>query len=149
MKHIAYIEDPVTWEAEFSYHIPVKIRFSETDMFGHMNNVSPFIYFEEARIEYFKQVGLFHDFDQDEVVPVVADLQCDYLEQVFFDNVIQLYVKANRVGTSSLDIHYMAKNADGRVCLTGRGTIVHINKYTGKAVPLTEKDKEKIYALQN
>ena len=149
MKHIAYIKNPVSWEEEFSFYIPIKIRFSETDMFGHMNNVSPFIYFEEARIEYFKQIGLFNDFSKSDVVPVVADLQCDYIEQIFFDDVIDLYVKANRVGTSSLDIHYMAKNKAGRICLTGRGSVVHINKHTGKAMPLEEADKEKIYALQN
>lgn len=149
MKHIAYIEDMKQWEEEFSFSIPIKIRFSETDMFGHVNNVSPFIYFEEARIEYFKQIGLFNDFDKIEVVPVVADLQCDYIEQIFFNDTIDLYVKANRVGSSSLDIHYMAKNQHGRICLTGRGSIVNINKHNGKAVAINESDKEKIFALQN
>ena len=27
-------------------------------MFGHMNNVTPFVYFEEARISYFKHLGV-------------------------------------------------------------------------------------------
>src|SRR5699024_12097422 len=113
-------------------------------MFGHMNNVSPFIYFEEARIEYFKQIGLFNDFSKSDVVPVVADLLCDYIEQIFFDDVIDLYVKANRVGTSSLDIHYMAKNKDDRICLTGRGSVVHINKHIRKAMTIRDSNKENI-----
>lgn len=149
MTKAPYIKNFNRWKEEFKYHVPIKIRFSETDMFGHMNNVSPFIYFEEARIEYFKAVGLFQDFDKVEDVPVVADLQCDYLKQVFFGETIQLYVKANRIGSSSLDIHYMGVQENGDVCLTGRGSIVNINKHTGKPVAISNENREKILTLQN
>ena len=36
---------------------PVKVRFGEVDMFGHVNNVVAFTYFEEARIALFKELG--------------------------------------------------------------------------------------------
>ncbi|MBO1002691.1 acyl-CoA thioesterase [Pseudogracilibacillus auburnensis] len=145
MRKIAYIEDFPTWKEEFTFSIEVKIRFSETDMFGHMNNVSPFIYFEEARIEFFKSVGLFNELTNQQSVPIVADIQCDYHEQVFFGEIIRLYVKVNSIGNSSMDVHYMAtKNADGKVCLTGRGNMVNMNKNTGKAQPLTDEEKAKL-----
>src|SRR5699024_12819649 len=72
----SYIEDMKEWRSEFQFYIPVKIRFSETDMFGHMNNVSPFIYFEEARIDFMKHVGIFNLSTDPASVPIVADLQC-------------------------------------------------------------------------
>ena len=46
------------WREEFSFKVPVKVRFSETDMFGHVNNTVPFTYFEEARMEFLKSIGL-------------------------------------------------------------------------------------------
>src|SRR5690625_1906664 len=123
MSRYSYIEDFDTWRNEFSLYINVKIRFSETDMFGHMNNVSPFIYFEEARIEFMKNVGIFSLSNESTTFPVVADLQCDYQAQVFFDDTIKLYVKADSIGNTSMDIHYMAVNQMDKVCFTGRGRL--------------------------
>ena len=144
MRKIPYIEDFSKWKSEFRFSIEVNIRFSETDMFGHMNNVSPFIYFEEARIEFLKHVGLFQSDKLGNIIPIVADLQCNYLEQVFFGETITLYVKTNSVGNSSLDIHYMGLKENGNVCLTGRGNMVNIDATSGKSVPLTEEQKDKL-----
>lgn len=144
MKNIAYIEDFEQWKNDFSFSIPIRIRFSETDMFGHVNNVSPFIYFEEARIEFLKSVGLFDDNANSEGIPIVADLQCDYLRQVYFQDSLQIYVKAAHVGNTSFDIHYMGVNQNEEVCLTGRGRIVYINTSTGRPLPLSESIKQKL-----
>ncbi len=141
MKHISYIEDFTKWKEEFSFSIDISVRFSETDMFGHVNNVSSFIYFEEARTEYMKEKGIFTDLNNPVSVPVVADLQCDYHQQIFFGESITLFVKANSIGKSSMDLHYMAINQANEVCLTGRGRIVNVDPKTGKPVALPEDTK--------
>ncbi|WP_425509505.1 acyl-CoA thioesterase [Virgibacillus ihumii] len=141
---ISYINDLEQWRSEFSFHIPIKIRFSETDMFGHVNNVSPFIYFEEGRIEFLKAAGVFGRDNTENGMPIVADLQCDYHKQLFFDDTLKLYVKVNHVGKTSLDIHYMAANEKDELCLTGRGRMVYINRQTGKPVSINESMKEKL-----
>lgn len=140
----AYIEDLETWEKGFSFFTDVNVRFSETDMYGHLNNTVPFTYFEYARIEYFKKVMLMNDWlnPNGDKIPVVADLQCDYQKQVFFDEKLHIYVKANSVGSSSVDIHYMAKDKKGDIVFTGRGSIVQIDKKTGKAAKWSEQEKE-------
>ncbi|WP_210365002.1 thioesterase family protein [Bacillus sp. REN3] len=144
MMKISYIDEITSWEEEFDYYYEVKVRFSETDMFGHLNNTVPFVYFEQARIAFFKSRGFMQDWlkPENETIPVVADLQCDYLSQVFFDEDLKIYVKANSLGKSSVDLHYMGKRADGSICLAGRGTIVQISKKTGKGVPWTEEMRE-------
>ncbi|MDY0396905.1 acyl-CoA thioesterase [Virgibacillus halophilus] len=145
MKKISYIDDFEKWIQGFTFSIPIKIRFSETDMFGHVNNVSPFIYFEEGRIAYLQSLGLF-DLQQtkSEGIPIVADLQCDYLKQLYFNDQLQLYVKAQSVGTTSIDVHYMVKNEKEEVCLTGRGRMVFIDAQSGKPVALRNELKEKL-----
>ncbi|MEH7885895.1 thioesterase family protein [Bacillus sp. JJ1609] len=141
MKKTNYIDDIVSWQEEFEYYYDVKVRFSETDMFGHLNNTVPFTYFEMARIDFFKSQGFMQDWvmPENETIPVVADLQCDYLSQIYFDEDLKIYVKANSIGNSSVDLHYMGKKADGSICLAGRGTIVQISKKTGKGVPWSEE----------
>ncbi|SET77684.1 acyl-CoA thioester hydrolase [Salinibacillus kushneri] len=145
MKAVNYISDFETWQKEFSFYIPVKVRFSETDMFGHVNNVSPFIYFEEARISFLKHLGVFQDFNEEqEGIPVVADLQCDYHKQIFFGDSLKLYVKTNYVGNTSVDIHYLGINQKEEVCITGRGRLVKINPQSGSPTPFNFTELEKL-----
>lgn len=145
LKQISYIENMEAWRKGFSFSIPITIRFSETDMLGHMNNVSPFIYFEEARIEFLKSIGLF---DSKQAVPIVADLQCDYHKQVFFGEKLNLYVKIDHLGNTSLDIHYMALNEKKKIALTGRGRMVMIHPETGKPIPITNEKKQVVLRNQ-
>lgn len=138
-----YIENFDKWKEEFNFSIDIKIRFSETDMFGHVNNVSPFIYFEEARIAYLESIQK-GSHEENDSIPIVADLQCDYFNQIYFGNTLKLFVKVDSVGKSSLDIHYMALNEKGTLCLTGRGTMVNFNPLTNKSVPINDEMKLKL-----
>ncbi|WP_226036492.1 acyl-CoA thioesterase [Aquibacillus saliphilus] len=147
MKTISYIEDFNKWREEFSFHIPIKVRFAETDMFGHVNNVFVFMYFEQARIELLKKIGLFQIKSTVDTIPIVADLQCDYINQIYFEDQLRIYVKVNQVGRTSFDIHYLAVNDNDEVCLTARGRMVQINPTTGKPVPFTDAIKKELQSL--
>ncbi|WP_430784944.1 acyl-CoA thioesterase [Virgibacillus flavescens] len=144
MKSIPYIDDMKIWTEAFKFFVPIRVRFSETDMFGHVNNVSPFIYFEEARTEFLKSVGLFDNQNDTYAIPVAADLQCDYHQQMFFGDSLKLYVKINHVGNTSVDMHYMGINQHEQVCITGRGRLVYVNPKTGKPVKIEEELKESL-----
>ncbi|MBE4908193.1 acyl-CoA thioesterase [Bacillus luteolus] len=137
MKNIPYINDLSSWKESFEFSHKIKVRFSETDMFGHLNNTIPFIYFEEARIEFFKALGFMQEWTKpaSEVIPVVADLQCDFVKQVYFDQVIDIYVKVHKIGNSSIDLHYMGGDEHKNAFFTGRGTIVQMSKKKAKGVP--------------
>ncbi|KMY56229.1 hypothetical protein AC623_14250 [Bacillus sp. FJAT-27231] len=146
MKKFSYIADFEQWEKGFDFFHFVKVRFGETDMFGHLNNTIPFIYFEEARIEFLAERGLKDEWlsGKSEVIPVVADLQCDFLEQVFFGETLSIGVKVDSLGRSSCDIHYKGTTENGKICFIGRGTLVQISSKTGKSVPFTSTVKEKL-----
>ncbi|MGE8207754.1 acyl-CoA thioesterase [Heyndrickxia sp. NPDC080065] len=146
MKNISYIENVDEWKKGFTFFQPMKVRFSETDMFGHLNNTVPFAYFEEARIEFLKHKEFMQDWLKEAVdtIPVVADLQCDFIKQVYFDEKLKVYVKVNKIGTSSIDLHYMAINEQNDLCFAGRGAMVQISTITGKGVPWTEDEKVKL-----
>ncbi|WP_153721403.1 acyl-CoA thioesterase [Sporosarcina cascadiensis] len=139
-----YIEDLQTWESEFSFHTEIPVRFSDTDMFGHLNNTKVFVYFEDARIQYLQTLTkVMDEMKRDpEVIPVVADLQCDFVKQIFFDEKLKIFVKANSLGTTSVDLHYMGKNTKNEIVFTGRGTVVQINKGTGRPVAWSEEEKK-------
>ncbi|MFJ7736901.1 acyl-CoA thioesterase [Lysinibacillus sp. NPDC097287] len=146
----SYVGDYEKWLEDFQFYIEVRVRFSETDMYGHMNNTVSFTYFEQARIDYFRHLGVLIPSAIDENVkgiPIVADLQCDYVQQVFFDDVLRIYTKVANVGNSSMDIHYLAKNQKDETCFTGRGTIVQMDPRTGKSVSISEEEKLRLKSL--
>lgn len=144
MSRIAYVKELKTWESEFKFYSTVTVRFSETDMFGHLNNTVPFTYFELARIDYFNALGFMNEWTnpKNETIPVVANLQCDFLKQVYYNQTLRIYVKAVNVGSSSVDLHYMGKTEEGDIAFTGQGTIVQISRYTGRSVPWNEESKK-------
>ncbi|QPC47155.1 acyl-CoA thioesterase [Mangrovibacillus cuniculi] len=149
MSRISYIQDQEKWASEFRYFHPITVRFSETDMFGHLNNTVPFVYFEESRIAYLEKVGFMGDWLKSrECIPVVADLQCDFVQQVYFGEKLTIGVKANSLGRSSVDIHYWGRKEDGSTAFTGRGTMVQVHAKTGKSVEWDEKSKE-VWALSS
>lgn len=136
--NISYIDNVQEWQNEFVFSIKIKVRFSETDMFGHMNNTVPFIYFEQVRIGLLQSLGI--NLIEKETIPVVLDIQCHFLQQVYFDDELLLYAKINNVGITSVDIHYMGVRNE-KICFVGRGKMVNINKDTGKSIEWSDEIK--------
>ena len=142
----SYIEDLEEWQKDFTFFTPIKVRFSETDLYGHMNNTVPIVYFEQARIEFLNNLGIMEEWLDREInnIIVIADIQCDYVKQVYFDEQLKVYVKIAKIGTSSLDLHYLGVDDFDHICFTGRGTVVQMNQETGKSVPWEERQLSKI-----
>ncbi|WP_202080270.1 thioesterase family protein [Caldalkalibacillus salinus] len=149
MKHISFIEPDVeSWLDSFHFETTLKVRFSETDAFGHVNNVSHIIYFEQARLDYFEDIGVFSAF-LDPAYPtmvVAADIHCHYVGQMYFNQRLKVKVKSAKVGTSSLDLHYAIVDEEDnmQVLAVARGAIVHVHKSTGKSTPWSLEMKEKV-----
>lgn len=141
----SYIEDFEVWQKDFEFYSDIAVRFSETDLFGHLNNTVPFIYFEQARIDLLNKQPIMENAVSSEAktIPVVADLQCDFLGQIYFGETVRVYVKYAKFGGSSVDIHYMGV-VDGEVRLTGRSMLVQVDSKTGRSVKWTESQLEKI-----
>lgn len=144
-----YIKDFEKWQKEFTFYEDIDVRFSETDMLGHLNNSVPFIYFESARMKFMAQSKLFADFMDAEntIVPVVADIQCDFLGQIFFGETVRVYTKYTRIGNSSVEIHYMGVVND-EIRLTGRGTVVQMDSTTGRSSKWTSEQLDILKSVE-
>ncbi|GEL07180.1 acyl-CoA thioesterase [Salisediminibacterium halotolerans] len=151
MKQPAYIDVMENWREEFTFFHARTVRFSDLDMFGHLNNTKVFSFFEDARLEFLKEAGFMTGWmnQQSEQIIVTADLQADYLRQVYFDEQLRVGVKVAGVGSSSLDLHYVILNGRNDMCVTGRGAIVQINSKTGSAEPLEEEQRRHLLKISS
>lgn len=150
MKHIPFVQpDAEGWLAKFRFSIPIKPRYSETDMFGHVNNISYFIYFEQGRADYMEHLELDVQLFNDRYGSVVADLECKYLAQVYRKDPLRLHVRVAKLGRSSFEIEYALADAEtGQLKAAGRGAMVFIDKIGGSSVPLPESVRNKIAAFE-
>ncbi|GAF24053.1 MULTISPECIES: acyl-CoA thioesterase [Shouchella] len=144
MRLPAYIENLEDWKKEFDFFTDISVRFSETDAFGHVNNTVAFIYFEQARLAFFESKGLMEEWLKGNGLMIVtADLQCDYVAQMKYGDQVNVGVKIQQLGTSSMELHYLGLVND-QPTLLGRGSLVQIDGKTGKASPFQESIKQKI-----
>ncbi|GAA0355651.1 acyl-CoA thioesterase [Bacillus horti] len=149
MKHIDFIQPTLEeWIAGFKFETEVKVRFSETDAFGHVNNVSHIIYFEQARLDFFENAKVFATFLEPNTptLIVTADIHCHYIRQIYYTQRLKVKVKVGHVGSSSLDLQYaILDQKTNELLAAARGAIVHVDKKTGKSVAWPELLKEALY----
>ncbi|MCF6092622.1 acyl-CoA thioesterase [Microaerobacter geothermalis] len=139
--------DVESWLKKFRFSTPIKIRFSETDALGHLNNVSHFIYFEQGRLDYFSHLGIVDqllDMSTGDMI-VAADLECHYLAQIYFGEPLDLYVRSARLGRSSLDIEYaLVLKEKNQLAAVGRGAVVYMDKKSNKSKPIPDGIRQAI-----
>jgi acyl-CoA thioester hydrolase len=126
--------------APFKFHAAIRVRFCETDANRHVNQVSYFVYIEQARMDYFAHLGLtaaVHDPFSPRTL-IAADLACEYKAPAFFGQTIHAHARVARMGRSSLAMEYALVEPAGRMLVaTARGTLVYFDHKAGKSAPLT------------
>lgn len=69
----------------------IRVRYSETDMSGHPHHPNYFIWLEETRMAFFRELGLSYRIMEEEGLffPIVEE-KCRYLHTVRLDDVIEI-----------------------------------------------------------
>jgi acyl-CoA thioester hydrolase len=123
---------PVAIDRERASHYPVHVRFSDVDVYRHVNNVVYFEYFQEARIRYFGELGRGLP-ARGAFQVVVAQIDVDYLAPILLRaEPYDCWSQVARVGRTSLVIE--AEIADGdRPLARARVVEVFFDPETGAA----------------
>ena len=80
------------------------VRFSDVDVYGHVNNVKYFEYYQEARIAFILSLAG-RDYDADSMGQVLARIDVDYRRPILFrpePYAVETWV--TRIGTTSYDL---------------------------------------------
>jgi acyl-CoA thioester hydrolase len=113
-------------------HYPVHVRFSDVDVYGHVNNVKYFEYIMEGRILLLSRLWADLADDAPEPVTVVAQTDVDYrLPILFRETPYDAWSWISSVGTTSLTIE--SEICDGDTVLSrARVVVVFVDPETGK-----------------
>ena len=121
---------------------PCRVRFSDVDVFGHVNNVKYFEYYQEARITFLTSLG--RSEDPGRFAVVVAKVDVDYKRPILFRTepyVVESWV--TRVGNSSFDV--TAEIRDGETVLSrSKAVLVSFDLQTQQARSLDDLERERL-----
>jgi acyl-CoA thioester hydrolase len=121
------------------------VRFSDVDVYGHVNNVKYFEYYQEARIAFVLSVGG-GLFDADSSMrQVVARIDVDYkLPMVFRPEPYTVETWVSRIGTSSYGLSCRILDESGTVYSTAEVAMVTFDTTTQRARPLTDDERARL-----
>lgn len=128
-------------------HYPVHVRFSDVDVYGHVNNVKYFEYFMEARILMTARLWKGMPDGTPEPSMVVAQTDVDYkLPILFRPEPYDAWSGISRVGERSMTIE--SEICDGDTVLSrARVAMVFVDPTTGKAAPPPEAYRERLLGV--
>ena len=99
---------------------PVHVRFSDVDVYGHVNNVKYFEYLQEARIALVNDLVPLRDFNV-----VVAQTDVDYVRPLLFRAApYDCRSTITRVGTRSMTVESELRDPEGGDAVLARARVV-------------------------
>jgi YbgC/YbaW family acyl-CoA thioester hydrolase len=128
-----------------------RIHFVDTDASSRIHYSSIFRHLETAEVEFFRSIGLDYQsiFDAGFSVPRVH-VEADYLAPLGHDDEIDIEVRLERLGDSSLTLAFEVRRAaDASVAVRARYVMVCILLQTGRATPIPEGIRQALASVQD
>lgn len=132
----------------YSYETKIRIRYNETDRMGYLHHSVYVTYFEVARTEMMRNMGITYKEMEDSgiLMPVYA-LDISYKQPAFYDDVLTIKSTLTKIPVVRLIIEYEVFNHDRQVICTATSTNVFVNEQNGKPVKAPEAFLEKFNAF--
>lgn len=123
--------------SEYPFVTSITTRWSDNDIYGHINNVTYYSYFDSAANLYLIQHGL--DIAHGETIGLVVESSCAYHKPLSYPTVLRAGVRVDKLGNRAVT-YGIAIFDDVEDTAAAHGSFVHVfvDRQTRKAVPIPE-----------
>ena len=131
----------------FKFSARTRVGFSDTDAQGvvYYGRYNP--YFDLARVEYHRKLGLLHRRSDGDYVMRANDVE--YFAPARFDDELEIYARVSRIGRSSVTFEFAAyRLPDDVLMVTAHQTLVYIDLSERKATPVPGEYRDAITAFE-
>jgi acyl-CoA thioester hydrolase len=131
---------PLTRSA-FRHFLALDTRWHDNDVFGHVNNVVYYAYFDTAVNRHLTDAGLL-DVKTSPVVGLVAETACTYFSSVAYPDRLDVGLGILRIGRSSVTYRLgLFRAGDDMTAALCRFTHVYVDRATGApaAIPAAHR----------
>ena len=117
---------------------PITTRWMDNDVYGHVNNVVYYSFFDTAVNGLLMDAGVL-DIHHGEVIGLVVETQCNYFAPIAFPQAVAAGVRVAQLGRSSVryEIGLYAGDADDSAA-AGHFVHVYVDRVTRRPVALPE-----------
>ena len=127
--------------SDYGYFSEYKLRWSDNDQYGHMNNVVPFHLFDSVINAYLIEYCGRDPTSSDQIGLVVSS-RCDFFSPVAFPAVVDLGLRVSTLGRSSAsyEVGIFERGSD-QTCAVGGYTHVFVDRHTKKPTQKSMSDE--------
>jgi acyl-CoA thioester hydrolase len=139
---------PTTRRPPFKFSAFTRVGFSDTDAQGIVYYGRYLPYFDFARVEYLRHLGLLR-LEAGEREFVMRASAVDYLAPARFDDLIEIFVRLARIGRTSATFECAAHRAeDDLLLVTARQTLVLVDLEERRAHAIPEDYRQRMHAFE-
>jgi acyl-CoA thioester hydrolase len=118
------------------HFVAIATRWMDNDVYGHVNNVQYYSYFDTAVNQFLIERGVL-DIHSGEVVGFVVDSGCAYYRSLAFPDVVHVGIRVARLGTSSVRYEIgVYRNDDPAPAASGHFVHVYVERSSNRPVPI-------------
>lgn len=125
--------------SEFRFYHPIEVRYSDLDPQGHVNNARYMSYFEQARVEYVRNLGLWASDSFMDFGIILAEARITFLSPVTYGMALRAGVRVSRLGNKSMAMEYRLEEGLNEAALcTGSSVLVAYDYHSKETIPIPE-----------
>ena len=139
---------PTDARPPFRFSAFMRVGFDETDAQAVVYYGRYFPYFDRARVEYLRQLGLLDALTGEHEL-VMRRAACEYDAPARFDDPLEVFIRTSAIGRTSLRQDLAVGHAeDGRLLARAEQTLVLIDARTRTPVPVPDHYRSAIAAFE-
>ena len=119
---------------EFPYLRELQTRWADNDVYGHVNNVVYYAYFDTLINRYLIEEGGL-DIQLDPAIAVCVESQCTYKKSISFPDVVQAGLRVTKLGRTSVTYQIGIFRGEDP-CAEGSFVHVFVERATRKPTPI-------------
>ncbi|MCW5694639.1 MAG: acyl-CoA thioesterase [Pseudolabrys sp.] len=132
----------------FPYITDITTRWMDNDVYGHINNVTYYSFFDTVVANWLIESGVL-DIAASPVVGLVVDTQCSYFSSIAYPDKVRAGLRVAHVGTSSVRYEIgIFRNNDTTAAAQGHFVHVYVERKSNRPAPLGEKHKQALEGLK-
>lgn len=135
--------------ADYHFFFPIQTRWADNDIYGHVNNVIYYSYFDTAANALLIQKAAF-DIHHSPIIGLVVNSSCHFLQELTYPEIIEVGVAIEKIGNSSLS-YKLAIFKQGQDQASAQGHFVHVfvNRQSKKSTPIPQQMRDALSAYLN
>lgn len=121
----------------YRFYHPIEVRYGDLDPQGHVNNARFLTYMEQARVAYFKHLGLWDGGSFMDFGVILAEVRVTFRAPIHWGDALHVGMGTTRLGTKSLTTGYLLENMqDGNEFASGTAVMVAYDYHQACTVPI-------------